>query len=218
MKIDQRSYSGPAFRPSPMVLEEKLTETLLIATSWGESNHAQITLDLVKDFLLLSQDPDATTLGMSPEGSDPLLAKIHAGLVRANETLFQRENSQEYLAAVEFAAISVEHGVLSWIQIGAPHLLIINEKGLQPVCYSPDLAAQWGQLSPLLARGLGLERVCPVNSGTYRLKKGDHVVLVSRSDLPANFYQQQAADLSSLSQSLIDDNSEMPFWIAICEF
>lgn len=215
--MEQRSYSGQNHRPSPLVSVETETKSLLVLTSWGDEAPAQRVSNILKDFLVTSSSPDATRIGPASENSvgGDLLQRLRSAAAFGNEAILTAENKTEWTSAVEMAVISSQHQVISWVQIGAPHILVWTpEKNFQPLCYTPDWASQIQQGAPLVCNALGLEKFCAVNSGSYRLKGNETLVLVSRSHLPGTFFSSTTCDLQALSRLLIEDSEETPFWIA----
>jgi len=215
--MEQRSYSGQSHRPSPLLSVETETKSLLVLTSWGDETPAQRVSEILKDFLVTSSSPDATRIGPASESSTggDLLQRLRSAVAFGNEAVFTQENKSEWTSAIEMAVLSSQHQVMSWVQVGAPHILLWTpEKNFQPLCYTPDWASQIQQGAPLVCNALGLEKFCSVNSGSYRLKGNETLVLVSRSQLPGSFFSLPTCDLQELSRLLIEDSEETPFWIA----
>lgn len=219
MDLVQRSYSGHSFRPRPLVEENPATQTFIVVTSWGAPEHSQKVADLIKEHMNLSEDADSTNVGTFVQGLTDEGNRLRAAAQIANQYLYKNENSREYSAAVELALISVRRKVLSWVQIGNPHLILSTPKGIEPLCYSPDWSWQLQQSSPLVGKALGLERTCNLNCGSYRLQgEGDEkLMLIARSAVPGNLYTLKKIDLMMSSQLLVEDNSEAPFWLGILD-
>lgn len=215
MRVIERSYSGQVFRPKPII--DSKPDTLIIATSWGSQDHGQKVVKRVNDFLSLAAEPDATSMGSYIEGIGSMANRLRSAAMLANESLFSVENRDEYVAGVELTAFSIHNNNLSWVQVGTPHLLLSTRKGLQPLSYSPDWAWQLGSPSPLLCHGLGLEPHCQVQCGSVKVETLDKVILVSRSSIPGAFYAQANLGLQELSQVLVQDTPEMPFWLGIVD-
>lgn len=217
MDFTQRSYSGHTFRPRPLLEEDRNSQTYMIATSWGAPEHSHKVIDLIKEHLRFSEDGDSTKVGTFIQGLTDEGNRLRAAATVANEYLYTKENSTEYSAAVEVALISVRKKVLSWVQIGNPHLVLSTSRGLEPLCYSPDWSWQLQQSSPLLGKALGLERNCNLNCGSYRLsgQGNEKLLLIARSSIPGSLYALKNVDLSTCSQVLVEDNSDAPFWVGI---
>lgn len=218
LKLDQRSYSGKCFRPKPLVEVEPQSNTTLVVTSWNSADPGARVMQLMKDFLVLTGDPEATSAGSYIEGLGPMANRLRSAALLANENLYVNDNRSEYVAGVEMAAVSVQNNIMSWVQIGAPHLLVVNEKGFQPLCYTPDWAWQIQQDTPLLCQGLGLEKTVNLHCGSYRLQGGEKLVLISRSQIPSALYGVKKVELDRLAQTLASDEPETPFWIGVQQF
>lgn len=217
MQLRERSYSGQVFRPKPLIDVESKPGTFIVATSWGAPEHAEKVVQKVNDFLSLASEPDATSMGTYIEGIGTFANRLRSAALLANESLYSKENRTEYLAGVELTAFVVHNNNLSWVQVGTPHLLLNTRKGLQPLSYSPDWAWQLGVDSPLLCYGLGLEPHCQIQCGSVKVESMDKIVLVSRSSIPGVFYAQQNVELSDMSQVLVEDSPETPFWLGIID-
>jgi hypothetical protein len=222
MDFEQRFFSGTLFVPKPVIEFERASNTLIIATPWGPSEQAQRVIEIIKEQISSDGAPTAETAvtrvarhveGLSDEGN-----RLRTATAFANEQLFLRENTSQYTGAVEVAVISIQNQFLSWVQLGSPHILLRNQKGFQPLCYTPDWSWQLHQKSPLVSQALGLERSCYLNCGTHRLQKGDDILLISRSTLPAQIYAAEDNRLESLAHILVDNDPESPFWIGRLKF
>lgn len=219
MVFSQRFFSGKSFLPKPLIEIEKNSNTLIVATSWGAPDLAKTTVEIIKEQLgSISHDTEVTRVtkfieGLSEEGN-----RLRSAALFANEHLFLRENAKDYAGAVEIALISIQNRSLSWAQLGAPHVLLRNDQGYQPICYTPDWSWQLKQTSPLVSKALGLERNCYLNCGNCRMEKSDQIFLISRSNLPPQLYSQAADDVESVSRILVDDDPESPFWIGHLQF
>ncbi len=215
MVLEQRSYSGHAFRPRPLIEELPAQKTLIVATSWGDPDHAQWVVDLIKEHLQLAGNPDATRVGAYVPELSESGNLIRAAALFANEQLHLKENSKEYKAAVEIAIVTFEKQVLSWVQMGNPHLVLQTPQGMQPLVAQPDWASQLQQDTPLVCRALGLDRVCYPNCGSHRLQKNEKLILISRSTVPSRFYTLENPDLVQCSSALVSDHEEAPFWLGV---
>ncbi len=221
MELLQRSYSGENFRPKPMIENLRThiagaeADTTLLMTSWNESAHAQKVAAIFKEVLSMSGEPFGKEFGPAIDSLGPAGNRLRYAALAANKALFSSENSAIYSAAVELTVISIYRNSLYWVQVGCPHLIIANQKGFQPICYQPDWSGQIQQSSPLVSQALGLDLSVQMNCGNYRISGEEKLVLVARSSLPSSFYGAQQAELEVLSQILVEDNPEMPFWLGI---
>lgn len=219
MDFRQRFFSGKNFLPKPQIDVEKNSNTLIIATPWGSADLAQLAIGIIKEQLSSIQNETEVTRvtkfieGLSDEGN-----RLRSAALIANERLFLKENEKQYVGAVEIALLSIHNRSLSWAQLGAPHVLLRNEQGYQPLCYTPDWSWQLKQQAPLVSKALGLERNCYLNCGNNHVEKSDQVFLISRKNLPPQVYSHQESSLESVSKLLIDQEPETPFWIGQLQF
>jgi hypothetical protein len=219
MIFKQRFYSGQNFLPKPVVDIEKTTNTLIVATPWGSPELARSAIHMIKDQIgTVSEETEITRVTQVIEGLSDEGNQLRSAAMFTNENIFLRDNAKEYTGGVELALISVQNQFLSWVQIGTPHVLLRNDRGFHPICYTPDWSWQLKQKAPLVSKALGMERSCYLNCGTHRFEKQDHIFLISRSTLPAQIYGFENSDLDSLSKVLIDNDPDTPFWIAQLHF
>lgn len=218
MELAQRFYSGPSFRPRPLVEKLPAQSTLIVATSWGEPEHAQKVVDFIREHLVQSVSPEATRIGPYVADLSERTNQMRSAVLFANEQLHLKENSKEYRSAVEIALIHFDKKVLSWVQVGNPHLILKTLRGLQPLATQPDWSWQMQQDTPLVCKALGLERTCYPHCGSHRLMQDEQLVLVSRSSVPSKFYALENVNIAACSSALVEDQSEAPFWIGILNF
>jgi hypothetical protein len=219
MIFNQRFFSGQFFLPRPVIDIERKTNTLIVSTPWGSPELAKNSIDTMKQQIgSVSVETQVTQVTRAIEGLSDEGNQLRAAALYTNESIFLHENAKEYVGAVEVSMISVQNQFLSWVQIGAPHILIYNDRGFQPVCYAPDWSWQLKQKSPLMSKALGIERSCYLNCGSHRFEKQDHIFLISRATLPAQMYLHENADLDSLSRILVDSDPDTPFWIGQLHF
>jgi len=219
MDFQQRFFSGTAFLPRPVVDIEKGTNTLIVVTPWGSPDLAKTTIEVIKEQLSTSGDETAVTrVTKYVEGLSDDANHLRSAALFANEHLFLKDNLNEYIGAAEIALITIQDQMISWAQIGAPHVLLCNDRGFQPICYTPDWSGQMRQSSPLVSKALGLERSCYLNCGTHRFEKTDQLFLISRSTLPAKIYSNPQTDFNKMSRILIDHDGDSPFWIGQLKF
>jgi hypothetical protein len=221
MTLLQRSYSGQSFRPKPIIEELRThiagaeAHTTLFVTSWSEAAHARLVIETYKEVLSLSSEPNSKEFGPPLDSLGAVGNRLRMAAFMANKSICTTENEAAYNAAVELTAISVFRNSIFWAQVGCPHLLLINDKGFQPLCYQPDWSGQIQQSAPLVCSALGLDFAVQLNCGSYRKQNSEKLVLVARSSLPSTFYSVTDISLDSLSQSLVEENPDMPFWLGI---
>lgn len=216
MQISQRSYSGHTFRPRPVIEIEKTSNTLIVATAWGNQEMAQWTADFIKERLSASGEVDAEiTKVVTKRAPVEESNKLRDVVQLANQQLYKKANEKEYQTAVEIAVVNVERKVLSWVQYGNPHLLLATGQGFQPLSYTPDWSWQLQQSSPLVANALGIKDSLYPNCGSYRLQGNESLFLVARSALPAKLFSVAEPELTNCAEALVEDNADAPFWLGM---
>lgn len=219
IELEQRSYTaGIFFRPRPVVIERSESHLLVVATPWGPLEPAQRTANLiVEQFELLSKD-DVTT----PYETIPTLSaaanRLRIGALTANNYLYRTENGKVWKAAVELAAIHYDHGVLSWVQVGSPHLLLLENGILHPLAYEADWATQSGNEGPLFSQALGLENQVPLRAGSLRVKADAQLLMVSRGTLPRRVFGLPVFEMNKVVQAMTSDSLSTPFWLGLSSF
>lgn len=217
--LEQRSYtSGTFFRPKPVIVERPESNLLIIATPWGNVDSGQkVAATMVEQFELLSKD-DMTT----PYESIPTISaaanRLRVGALTANNYLFRTENGKTWKAAVELAAIHYDKGVLSWVQVGSPHLILLEKGVLHPLAYEADWAHQSGNEGPLFTQALGIENMVPLKSGSLRARPESQLLMVSRGTLPRRIFGLPVFDMEKVVQTMTNDNSVTPFWLGLTQF
>jgi hypothetical protein len=221
VKINERSFSGRFFRPRPIVNIDDNSKSLLMAVPWGVKESAENVLQTAQEAIVGSGgqfDPELTVA----VGQVPVLENTQQKLCRSvrvsNEKNYNQYNATDYTSAAEFLGLVVENKTLTWAQVGAIHLLIYNQKGLQPLCYSPDWAWQIQQEAPLLCQGVGLDLSCQIQTGSYRLLGGETVICIARSYIPQQLFTAGSPDLEELTRILAEESEQTPFWIATVNF
>lgn len=221
MNINERSFSGRFFRPRPVVNIDDNSKSLLLAVPWGAKESAENVLLSTREAIVGSGgqfDPELTVA----VGQTPVVENTQQKLCRSvrvsNEKNYHQYNATDYTSAAEFLGLVVEDKTLTWAQVGAIHLLIYNQKGLQPLCYSPDWAWQIQQDAPLLCQGVGLDLSCQIQTGSYRLLGGETVICIARSYIPQQLFAATSPDLEEMTRILAEESEQTPFWIATVHF
>jgi hypothetical protein len=218
MDLQQRSFSSHLIRPKPKVSFEKSSQTWIVATSWGEPGIADQVIQSISDQLVSISEADATVVRSSVGGLSESGNRMLAAARVTQEKLFAQFNKQEYTVAVELALITKVRNTLSWVQIGAPSLLLSTAKGLQPLSHSTDWSGQFGQEAPLVGQAMGLYRDSNFQCGSHQVKENEKLLLLAKSYIPASLYGLDEIDLNSVAQCLVNENPAHPFWLGLIGF
>lgn len=224
MKLQERSYSSKVFRPKPQVHLEGDGQLLVVATSWGQPEHASLVVDEIVKYVTAARgDVEVTSpfefmTCLSSEANH-----LRIGMQIANDILYRGENKAEYVSGVEVLAISRKDSQIAWAQVGAPHLLMRRPgRPLVPLATSFDhsfeLALRGQRTSPLPSRLLGVDPGCNIACGDLQAGEQDLLVMMSSSSLPASLWTASGPfDLQNLTGHLIRENADSPFWLGLVD-
>lgn len=225
MKLQERSYSSKVFRPKPAVHMDNDGTLLVVATSWGEPEHAlKVTEEVVKYVNAARGDVEVTSPFEFLTCLSDDANHLRIGTLIANDQLYRSENRQEYVSGVEVLAISCRRGQLAWAQVGAPHLLLQRKsRPLVPLAVSYDhtfeLGLRGSRLAPLPSHLTGVDPTCNILSGDLQVQPGDSVVLLAASLLPSALWgaAEGTRDVAAITRSMIAADAELPFWLGVLE-
>lgn len=212
MSLVQRSYAGKTFRPKPL-LHELDGPSVLVVSSWGARDEAERVAQIFQDQLGIADAEDFTSPFGHLENMSPKANRLRTACLLANDLLYRDINQSEYLAAVEILALVIEDRVMSWVQVGSPHLLLHSKGTCQPLAYNLDWSWQYSQASPLPCLALGIESAININYGSIILPKDAEILLLSRGAVPSPIFQSESVELDLISRILINDNPDTPFWL-----
>lgn len=218
MKLNQASYTnGLYFRPKPVVIDRPDSNLLVIATGWGPLEVTQHAAEMVvEQFELLSRDDVTTAFEVMASVSSPANRLVN-GARMANQHLYKIENAKQWKSAVELTAIHYEYGVLSWVHVGSPHVLLHDGKNVHPLAYAVDWVGQTENRGPLFSEALGMDANVNLTVGSLRLTREAQVLLVGRSTLPKAVFQAEGFESKVLQHQMVDDNADAPYWLGVVE-
>lgn len=225
MKLQERSFSSKVFRPKPHIHLEGDGRLMIIATSWGQPEHAAMAAEEIAKYVTAARgDVEVTSpfdvmTCLSDEANH-----LRIGLHIANDVLYRGENKAEYVSGVEILALSRNGSQIAWGQVGAPHLLLRRSgRPLVPLAtcfdHSFELSLQGQRSSPLPSRLLGVDPTCNIVSGDLLAGPDDLLVLLSSSILPTSLWAAQGPfDVNNLTGHFIRENADSPFWLGLVDF
>jgi hypothetical protein len=213
VKLEERSYSGKTFRPRPVVSLVESDSVLMVLSSWGHRDSAEQVTQIFSDQLQLSDSEDFTSPFGHVESLGPIANRLKTAAHLANALIYREVNHTEYVAGLEVLALSYKDSILSWVQVGGPHLLLKLKDSLQPLASQYDWSWQFNQSSPLPSECLGLQASLNVHCGSLFLAAGADLFLVARGAIPAKAFELPPRDIAAMTRILVEDNSETPFWL-----
>lgn len=225
MKLQERSYSSQLFRPKPVIHAESDGSLLVVATSWGEPEHANKAIEEVVKYVTAARGDVEVT---SPFEFMTVLSDqanyLRIGVLIANDMLYRAENKAEYVSGVELLVLSHQGSQLAWAQVGAPHVLLQRKsRPVSPLAVCYDHSFEIGlrgekSVAPLPSHMAGLDPSCNIVSGDLQVQEGDRLVLLSSSQLPSSLWtSQSSSDLQSITKSMIEVDADQPFWLGLVD-
>lgn len=220
MDIEDRSYNGRSFRPRPEIHLEDNGQLLIVATPWGSRAAAKRVIDCIRDFYLSARnDQEVTSPFQVLTCLSPAANNLRVAIMLANDTLYREDNKNEYQSGVELFVASRVDQEFVWAQVGQPHILL--KRTHQPPLSlggNLDLSMNLSEkevYAPLPQNILGLASTSNFAVNFFRPQKGDQLLLLSRSRVAPEVYGQSQFSLDKLSDSLVKDSEEMPFWMGL---
>lgn len=224
MKMQDRSYSTKIIRPKPLVHQQDDGGLIVVATSWGKTEHAQRALDEVVKYVNSAQaDVEVTSPFDFLTALTDEVNYLRTALLITNDMLYRGENKSEYFSGVEILALFKRGSQVAWAHVGNPSVLIQRHgQRLQPLSMGLDLSAELSEgdsiLPPLPAQLLGMDPTCYIQCGHTRVSEGDKLVLLgSASIATALWTETHGADMGTLTQRMIQESPETPFWLGLVQ-
>lgn len=222
MKIQDRSYSGKTFRPKPLIHTEDDGSLIVVATAWGQPEHAQRAVEeVVKYVTAAKSDVEVTSPFEFLTCLSDEVNYVRTSILIANDILYRGENRNEYVSGVELLALFKRGPQLAWAQVGCPSLFIQRpHQGLQPLSIGQDMSAEMSaeeSLPPLPSQLLGLDPTCYVQCGHTYVTEQDRLVLLASTTVAAGIWvpSHEELQLNSVTQRMIQDGPETPFWLGV---
>lgn len=225
MKLEERSYSTKMHRPRPAIYIEPDGSFIIVSTSWGSPEHAQKVNDDISKYVQAAKaDVEVTSpfeflTTLTNEANYLRIASLIS-----NEQLYRSANKTEYLAGVETLILFHKGSQMAYAQVGAPHLLIQKTgRPLVPVSVGFEASFEMSGpdntiLPPLPQSLLGVDASLNIRCGDLRVDEGDRLVLYAGSFWPESLWSSaQMASLPQLTQKMVQQNPEAPFWLGIVD-
>lgn len=222
MRFDERSSPGSRTRyPKPEIIFDPGSKFLLVATSWGSPEAGRRTARAVADYFLSSRnDEDATSPFRRLEHLSTTANNLRiAGLV-ASEMLYREENKTEYRCGIELFAACQYEQELSFVQVGQPSVILSRPgQGLVSIStrlgLSGEISTPGVDLPPLPSQLLGVNSEPDITVLSFRPQKGDQILLLNRSWIPAQLLGLPVEGLSIESAAASISSEERPYWLGL---
>jgi len=221
MPINDRSYSGKLFRPTPEIYLEEDGSFGIIATPWGNRAGAKKVIELMKDYIQSArQDMEATSPFQKLSAISPLANNLRVGIMLANDSLYREENKAEYTCGVELLVFAHTQGELAFGQVGAPNFFLARKHmPWIPLSVQIDLATELSRppniLPPIPQNLVGLHTTTNMNIASFKTQPGDRLIFLSHSVVSHPLYTLpfQNATLEAVSATLSKQFPDLPFWL-----
>jgi hypothetical protein len=221
MELTERSYGGKLFRPRPEVFISDDKKLFIMATPWGPRKMAQAFIDKVTSELQdFSVDPDHTIYSMPSDTMSEKESRLRLVLLSLHEDLREEFNNENLSSGLEILCLLKDGKKISWFKIGAPFLAMLRTNHLLPLHHPLDLSFDHSTtetLPPLPKQLYGLSQNINLEQGSFLHRKGDRLLLVSRSHVPFRTFElpPDEMNLENLTLSLANDNVDQPFWLGL---
>ncbi|MDG0817064.1 hypothetical protein [Bdellovibrio svalbardensis] len=223
MKLQERSYSTKVLRPKPLIHSEDDGSLIVIATSWGQPEHAQRALDEVVKYVNAAKaDVEVTSPFEFLTCLTDEVNYVRTAVLIANDMLYRSENRTQYFSGVEILALFKRGPQVAYAQVGCPSLLLQrNRQKLQPLSMGVDLSSELtetvGSLPPLPGQLLGLDPTCSIQCGHTYVREGDQLVLLACPSVATSLWTRDAyqADLGDITNRMIQESPNTPFWLGL---
>lgn len=224
MKLQERSYSTKIIRPKPLIHREEDGSLIVVATSWGQPEHAQRAMDEVVKYVNAAKaDVEVTSPFEFLTCLSDEVNYVRTGILIANDHLYRGENRTEYFSGVELMAVFRRGSQVAWAHVGCPSLFIQRRnQHLQPLSMGLDLSSEMQanqDLPPLPSQLLGLDPTCYIQCGHTLVQDGDRLVMLASSRIATSLWAREGSslDLNSVTTGMIQESPESPFWLGLID-
>ena len=222
-QFEERSYSGRLFRPRPEIHFDPSAKILIVATPWGSRASARKAIERILEYLALSMgDHEATSPFQRLSSLSSTGNNLRVAALLAKDAIFREDNKTEYKAGVELFACVFEEDECVFLQTGSPHVLLERSgRSLIPLSSQIDLAFDISEgttvLPALPAQVIGIDSTANMNINSFRVQKGDRIVLLSHSFLPSSLFSLKPGDTSvdKLTKALSETDADLAFWLGV---
>jgi hypothetical protein len=220
MKLEERSFGGDIFRPTPEIHIEDTGTLAIVATPWGQRASSKRLMQSIVDFFHSARtDAEVTSPFQRLSCLTSTGNSLRSALMMTNDLIYREDNKDEYLSGFELFAAARQNQELTWTTVGQPHVFLLRKKVFTALSVAVESSVDPTVQAPLPLQLLGLFSTSNFEVRTIKLQPEDKIVLLSRSQFPSDLFLGGTSEptLDSLSLKLAKDNSRMPFWLGILE-
>ena len=228
MKIQERSFSGKIFQPTPQYYLSSNKQLITVITPWGqEAASPKEVFDTIEtQYNFFSEDKDSTHPFSKLISLNSIENDMRTTVIQTNQSVFNNINQEEYSMGFELFFATIVGNIFTVIQIGQPFVLIDRPyQFLQNMGHT--VSNSFGStkktqtpLPPLPHHLLGIHEDISFHPFFFRLQLSDRLILVNRDTIPSKWFTLKREDrtLENLSQQAAEDNPDLPFWLAVIDF
>lgn len=224
MVIQERSYGGKLFRPTPEIYTSDDQNLLIIASPWGNPQAAREFIEIVSTQYRASvEDLDKTSIGHLSDHFSREENRLRMSMLAAHEDIKEKYNDDTLSAGLEvLCCLKIENKV-SWFVVGAPFIALRRGEKLLPLHHPVDLSFDFSKdktLPPLPKDLLGFQAQLNIEHGSFRREAGDQLLLINRSYVPHDVFTIPVAELNieNATLAMAKENENQPFWIGTLDF
>lgn len=217
MKLIEKVYNSNGYRPKPIIKFDESIGFGSIAFSWGRPEDADRAQEVVFNYVSSSlADVEVTSpfelhLHLTKEAN-----VLRIGTLLANDELFRTENKIEWQSGVEMVSFIVKKNQISWAQIGAPSVQLIDVNGkVNPLSvvfdYSKSYSLSCNSILP--ENLLGIERNCKLDCGDSFFQNSSKIVFATNSFHRVN----GEINVENLSRQLVLNSEVSSHWIGMLD-
>ena len=226
MQIEERSYSGRLFRPRPEIFCDPNGSMCIVATPWGGRGAAKRAIQTIQDYFISAKSDREVTSPFQPLTCLSAAGNnLRVSIMLANDVLYREENRDQFHSGVELFVCVRDQSECAWTLIGSPSVYLAR-KGMnfRALDDGRDLSGFYSTservLAPLPQTLLGVAATSNFAVHSMPIRRGDQLVLLSRTLVPAKFltFGKSGWSLQEMSSLLAKHSLEMPFWMGILNF
>ena len=126
MQIQERAFSGPAFRPKPHIYLSSNKKLLTVLTPWGQeaTDPKNVFETLESLYGRLSEDKESTHPFPKMMHLTSTQNDMRTAVLQTHQDIFNNINQEEYAMGFELFFATITENIFNFIQIGQPFVFI----------------------------------------------------------------------------------------------
>ena len=225
MRIQERSFSGKIFRPTPKSYLSSNKKLITVITPWGQeaASPKEVFETIETQYNFFSEDKESTHPFPKLTSLTSVENDMRTAVIQTNQVVFNNVNQEEYSMGFELFFATVIENILTVIQVGQPFILIDRpNQFLQNIGHTVSnhlghLKKSQTLLPPLPYQLLGIHEDISFHPFFFRFQLNDRLILINRDTIPPKWFtlKREERTLENLSKQAAEENPNLPFWLAI---